>query len=85
MRVRMKEHSEETNELFNLMARQIKKRGEERVNLYAVDELDSGMDEYLIDKEIHQESEEISGDNTGRNSSAGNSPPKWDVRSPTKL
>ena len=30
------EHSEETNELYNLMARHIKKRGEERINLYTV-------------------------------------------------
>jgi len=30
------EHSEETNELYNLMARHIKKRGEERINLYMV-------------------------------------------------
>ena len=36
----MKEHSVETNELFNLMARHIKKRGEERINLYLVN--DSG-------------------------------------------
>ena len=32
------QHSEETNELFNLMARQIKKRCEERVNLYTVED-----------------------------------------------
>lgn len=30
-------HSEETNELYNLMARHIKKRGEERINLYTVE------------------------------------------------
>ena len=34
----MKAHTEDTNELFNLMARHIRKRGEERVNLYLVDE-----------------------------------------------
>lgn len=37
MRSRMAHHSEETNELFNLMARQIKKRAEERINLYTVE------------------------------------------------
>ena len=30
-------HSEESNELFNLMARQIKKRCEERVNMFIVE------------------------------------------------
>lgn len=38
MRVKMAHHSEETNELFNLMARSIKKRCEERVNLFMVQE-----------------------------------------------
>ena len=38
MRGKMAQHSEETNELFNLMARSIKKRCEERVNLYTVEE-----------------------------------------------
>ena len=33
----MNQHSEETNELFNLMARQIKRRCEERINLYTVE------------------------------------------------
>ena len=33
----MNHHSEETNELFNLMARQIKRRCEERINLYTVE------------------------------------------------
>ena len=42
MRSRMKEHSEETNELFNLMARQIKQRCEERINLFLVDDLEKG-------------------------------------------
>ena len=40
----MKEHSEETNELFNLMARQIKKRCEERINLFMVDEENKELD-----------------------------------------
>ena len=39
MRNKMTQHSEETNELFNLMARQIKKRCEERVNLYTVEDV----------------------------------------------
>ena len=43
MRKKMTEHSEETNELFNLMARQIKKRCEERVNLYTVEYQDPGV------------------------------------------
>ena len=38
MRVKMAHHSEETNELFNLMARSIKIRSEERINLYTVTE-----------------------------------------------
>ena len=38
MRTKMAQHSEETNELFNLMARSIKKRCEERVNLFTVEE-----------------------------------------------
>ena len=38
MRTKMGSHSEETNELFNLMARSIKIRSEERVNLYTVSE-----------------------------------------------
>lgn len=44
MRSKMATHSEETNELFNLMARQIKKRCQERVNLYTVEDkpADSG-------------------------------------------
>ena len=37
MRGRMNEHCEETNELYNLMARHIKKRCEERINLYQVE------------------------------------------------
>ena len=37
----MTQHSEETNELFNLMARQIKKRAEERINLYTVEDVGS--------------------------------------------
>ena len=38
MRVKMASHSEETNELFNLMARSIKIRSEERINLCTVSE-----------------------------------------------
>ena len=34
----MAAHGEETNELFNLMARQIKKRAEERVNLFMIED-----------------------------------------------
>ena len=37
MRTKMGQHSEETNELYNLMARHIKKRCEERINLYTVE------------------------------------------------
>ena len=37
MRNKMLHHSEETNELYNLMARHIKKRCEERINLYTVE------------------------------------------------
>lgn len=39
MRSRMAHHSEETNELFNLMARQIKKRCQERINLFTVEDV----------------------------------------------
>ena len=35
----MGQHCEETNELYNLMARHIKKRGEERINLYTVEQV----------------------------------------------
>ena len=31
-------HTDETNEIFNLMARQIKKRAEERVNLFVIED-----------------------------------------------
>jgi len=41
MRTTMKQHSEETNELYNLMARHIKKRCEERINLYMVEHVNS--------------------------------------------
>ena len=37
MRSKMNQHSEETNELYNLMARHIKKRCEERINLYTIE------------------------------------------------
>ena len=37
MRSKLNTHSEETNELFNLMARQIKKRCEERINLFSLE------------------------------------------------
>jgi len=37
MRSKLNNHSEETNELFNLMARQIKKRCEERINLFSLE------------------------------------------------
>ena len=37
MRTKMGQHSEETNELYNLMARHIKKRCEERINLYTIE------------------------------------------------
>jgi len=40
MCAKMTMHSEETNELYNLMARSIKKRCSERVNLYSVEEND---------------------------------------------
>ena len=36
MQINLAEHSDQTNEIFNLMARQIKKRAEERVNLIEV-------------------------------------------------
>ena len=36
MQNNLAEHTDETNEIFNLMARQIKKRAEERVNLVEV-------------------------------------------------
>lgn len=42
MRSTMKNHSEETNELYNLMARHIKKRCEERINLYTVEQVAAG-------------------------------------------
>ena len=35
----MGQHCEETNELYNLMARHIKKRGEERINLFTVEQV----------------------------------------------
>ena len=38
MKNKLSSHSEETNELFNLMARQIKKRCEERVNMILIDD-----------------------------------------------
>ena len=38
MQKKLTEHSEETNELFNLMARQIKKRTEERVNMVVIED-----------------------------------------------
>ena len=37
MQSKLEHHSEETNELFNLMAQQIKKRCEERVNMVVID------------------------------------------------
>ena len=37
MQQKLEHHSEETNELFNLMAQQIKKRCEERVNMVVID------------------------------------------------
>lgn len=37
MQRKLASHSEETNELFNLMAQQIKKRCEERVNMVILD------------------------------------------------
>ena len=37
MRVKMSAHSEETNEVFNLIARSIKKRCSERVNLFKIE------------------------------------------------
>ena len=39
MRAKMATHSEETNEVFNLIARSIKKRCSERVNLYTVEDV----------------------------------------------
>ena len=38
MQRKLASHSEETNELFNLMARQIKKRCEERVNMFILED-----------------------------------------------
>ena len=43
MRSKMKmdqHYSEETNEILNLMARKIKTRGQERVNLYTLEQKD---------------------------------------------
>ena len=60
MRSKMGHHSEETNELFNLMARQIKKRCEERINLFTVENVESKaldtmseneMDQYILSNE----------------------------------
>ena len=51
----MTAHSEETNELFNLMARQIKKRCEERINLYQVEEKNwKGQDALLDEKDLDE-------------------------------
>ena len=80
MRGKMAQHSEETNELFNLMARSIKKRCEERVNLYMVEETvqkqkdlpvvmdEAEMDDFMLSNEHHEDSRVVS--------SRGNSPPK---------
>ena len=40
MQQNMVAHTEETNEIFNLMARQIKKRAEERVNMFVIEDTD---------------------------------------------
>ena len=48
MRSKMKLHSEETNEVFNLMARQIKKRCQERINLYTVENVDKKLPTNLL-------------------------------------
>ena len=42
-------HSEETNELYNLMARHIKKRGEERINLYTVENTAGSARKEIVD------------------------------------
>ena len=51
MRNKMNQHSEETNELFNLMARQIKKRCEERINLCAVVDKEQKNPNILMDEQ----------------------------------
>ena len=63
MRNRMKEHSEETNELFNLMARQIKKRCEERINLFVVDQKEEGQDNGSIQKFAQEDIDQFLLDN----------------------
>ena len=74
MRTKMGHHSEETNELYNLMARHIKKRGEERINLYSVEDtadqkvnvavMDGNDDGNLMDE---QEMDQFILDNVDRN------------------
>ena len=48
----MNEHCEETNELYNLMARHIKKRCEERINLYQVEQNENANIQLTDEKDL---------------------------------
>ena len=88
--MKMDQHySEETNEILNLMARKIKTRGQERINLYTLEQKDDSkqlttmheLDEMVLasDRDSSaidvKQNRYVGADGEERNSSRGNSPP----------
>ena len=71
----MGQHCEETNELYNLMARHIKKRGEERINLFTVEQVqepDASGKNKKASKMVKQATRSPNRKSTSR----GNTPPR---------
>lgn len=71
----MSQHCEETNELYNLMARHIKKRGEERINLFTVEQVQE-PDASGKNKKAFKMDKQATRSPNRKSTSRGNTPPR---------